>query len=229
MTGKELSALCREQAGQGYVWGGLGYTLTDSRLSQLKTLYPTHYTADYIAKCKKLMGKKVYDCAGLIKHFLWGNTGNGTLMYYGSNGIPDTTANGLIDLCKRNGAMTTLPETPGLILWKDGHVGIYLGSGKAVEARGIDYGVVITEISSRGWAKWGELPGVVYDTAPVPVPVPAKDTRDNIPASWAKTAVEKAIANNIIVGDATGDLMLNSLVTRQELCVILDRCGIMGK
>ncbi|HHW90920.1 MAG TPA: hypothetical protein GX745_08480 [Clostridiales bacterium] len=162
MTGLQLAELCKAQVGSGYVWGGLGYTFSQGRLSQLIKLYPAHYTSAYQAKAKALFGKKVYDCIGLIKHFLWGNKGDGVLRYYGTNGIPDTTANGMLNLCTEKGDISNIPEIPGLMVHMNGHVGVYLGNGKVVEARSIDYGVVETDLVGRGWKSWGKLPGVEY-------------------------------------------------------------------
>ena len=162
MTGKQLAELCTAQVGSGYVWGGLGYTLTESRLNQLKSLYPNVYTGAYLTKAKALVGKKVYDCVGLIKHFLWGNTGDGVLRYYATNGIPDTTANGMLELCKEKGSISTAPDIPGVMVHMEGHVGVYIGNGEVVEARGVDYGVVKTKLAERPWKNWGKLPGVEY-------------------------------------------------------------------
>lgn len=166
MTGVKLAEHCKAQVGSGYVWGGLGYLFNQSRLDQLKKIYPAHYTAAYQAKAKALFGKKVYDCVGLVKHFLWGNEGDGVLRKYGTNDIPDTTANGMLKLCVAKGEISTMPELPGLFVHMDGHCGVYIGGGKVVEARGIDYGVVETVLAGRGWKSWGKLPGVDY-AAPV--------------------------------------------------------------
>jgi cell wall-associated NlpC family hydrolase len=162
MTGKEFADLCAAQAGQAYVWGGLGYALSESRLNQLKKLYPEIYTAAYISKIRKYLNKPVFDCVGLVKFFLWGNTEPGRLIKYAINGIPDTSANGLYNLCAEKGDIKDLPELPGLLLHRDGHVGIYLGGGKLIEARGVDYGVVISEVAKRDFRHWGKLPGIDY-------------------------------------------------------------------
>ena len=37
------------------------------------------------------------------------------------------------------GAIDTLPEIPGMALYKDGHAGYYIGNGEAVEWRGFNY------------------------------------------------------------------------------------------
>lgn len=50
---------------------------------------------------------------------------------------------------------------------------------------------------------------------------------DNIPDEYAKYSVYKAVQKKVIVGTPQGDLRLNSPVTRQELCVILDRLGVL--
>ena len=44
----------------------------------------------------------------------------------------------------------------------DGHVGIYIGDGYAIEAMGTKYGVVKTKVSGRGWQKWGKIPCIEY-------------------------------------------------------------------
>ena len=50
----------------------------------------------------------------------------------------------------------------------------------------------------------------------------AKNT-DNTPATWAKDGVDWAIRNGLLQGDANGDLMLHSNVTREQMCVLLKR------
>lgn len=44
-----------------------------------------------------------------------------------------------------------------------GHVGVYIGNGKVVEARGHDYGVVETNLVDRGWTQWGKCPYIEYN------------------------------------------------------------------
>lgn len=164
MTNLEFAELCKAQQGSGYVWGGLGYPLDNSRMNQLKALYPKVYTPAYIAKCNKWWGMKVYDCVGLIKHFLWGNAGDGKLKYYDAK--TDYSANTMFSKCVEKGSINTLPEIVGLALHTDGHCGVYLGGGLAVEARGVDYGVVITDVKTRNWTSWGKLPNIEYIDKP---------------------------------------------------------------
>lgn len=50
---------------------------------------------------------------------------------------------------------------------------------------------------------------------------------DNTPDGYAKDAVNKAIETGLLRGNEKGDLMLHEPVTRQDVLVILDRCGIL--
>ncbi len=43
-----------------------------------------------------------------------------------------------------------------------GHVGVYVGNGKVIEARGHKYGVVETNLVDRGWKQWGKLDWIDY-------------------------------------------------------------------
>ena len=50
---------------------------------------------------------------------------------------------------------------------------------------------------------------------------------DNTPDAYAKAAVDKAIKKGILAGTSSGDYMLHSAVTRQDLFVFLDRLGLL--
>ena len=46
---------------------------------------------------------------------------------------------------------------------------------------------------------------------------------DNIPSAYAEEAVDWAVKNGLLQGNAAGDLMLRQPVTRQQLAAILYR------
>ena len=52
-----------------------------------------------------------------------------------------------------------------MALRSDGHVGVYVGDGYAVEERGFSYGCVRTKVASRKWTHWFQLPFVDYGDA----------------------------------------------------------------
>ena len=98
-------------------------------------------------------------CVGLIKSYNWTNGGQGEIesigtertfsSKYGVHGCPDKSANGMFSYAKSKssawGTIDTLPEAPGIALRFDGHVGVYIGGGYAVEERGFNYGCVENE------------------------------------------------------------------------------------
>ena len=63
----------------------------------------------------------------------------------------------------RKGTIDTIPEVPGLAVWKSGHIGVYIGGGQVIEAMGTKYGVVKTQLQGRGWTHWLEIPYINYD------------------------------------------------------------------
>lgn len=119
-----------------------------------------------------------FDCICLIKAILWGWSGDlnqnrgGT--QYGSNGVPDKTELYYISNICTNVLGTGFDNlVPGEFLWSDGHCGIYIGDGLAVDStnEGTQDGVAITAVAnigskpgypSRSWTKHGKLPYLDY-------------------------------------------------------------------
>jgi len=54
----------------------------------------------------------------------------------------------------RGGPIETLPEVPGLLLWRKGHIAVYEGGGFCIEARGFAYGTVRTRVAERDFTHW---------------------------------------------------------------------------
>ena len=88
---------------------------------------------------------------------------------YAANGMPDYGADQMYQAAKNAGiqgtdygTVSSMPEITGLMLWKSGHAGVYIGGGYAIEAMGTRKGVVKTEVSGRGWQGWCKLPYIDY-------------------------------------------------------------------
>lgn len=96
-------------------------------------------------------------------------TDNDISSKYGANGCPDKSANSMFTYAKSKGCawgtMDSLPEVPGIALRSDGHVGVYIGDGCAVEERGFSYGCVRTRVKDRRWTHWYFLPFIDYGAA----------------------------------------------------------------
>lgn len=154
-----------------YWYGTCWYPATGDLLARKRKQYPAHYAPGRTAAYERdiAAGRMVCDCVGLIKGFFW--TGNGAgANRYKANNCPDVSANGLFALCRETGGMGALPETPGVVLWKSGHVGVYVGGGQAIEARSFADGVVRTKVNGRGWQKWGYLPDSMLGYGGQPLP-----------------------------------------------------------
>ena len=150
------------QSGWGYVWGTYGQVLTPELFQYKLTQYPegVGQYADFIRS--NWLGKHTADCVGLIKGYGWLNAETMEIEY-GTNGMPDIGANQMYYNATRKGTIDTIPEVPGLAVWKSGHIGVYIGGGQVIEAMGTKYGVVKTQLQGRGWTHWLEIPYINYD------------------------------------------------------------------
>ena len=149
-------------SGWGYVWGTFGQVLTPELLQYKISQYPEGVgdEADFIRS--HWLNRRTTDCVGLIKGYGWLNTETMEIQY-GSNGMPDVGADGMYYNAGRKGSIEAMPDTPGLAVWKSGHIGVYIGNGEVIEAMDTRYGVVKTKLQGRGWSHWLEVPGIKYD------------------------------------------------------------------
>jgi len=175
-TGKELAAYCETMYANknhwAYWYGTYGNQCTQKKYESKKKQYPDHYgssrTKGYMKDIEQ--GRRCADCVGMIKSFFWTGNHYDTDPKYGSNGCPDKSANGMIELCKVTGPISTIPDIPGVVVWTNGHIGVYIGGGYTIEMRGFDYDCVKRKVKDGPWKKWGKLPMLSYDEAPVPEP-----------------------------------------------------------
>ena len=156
--------------GRPYIYGTYGQILTE-RLLQTKAMqYPSRLSDKRVAYARAhYIGKRVSDCEGLIKNYLWADSPNEAPVY---NSKQDLSANGAFEAATVKGKIGTIPEIPGICVRYNGHVGVYIGGGYVVEARGFDYGCVKTKLKERGWTDWFEHPWIQYNTQPTPQPTP---------------------------------------------------------
>lgn len=168
-TNKGLVEYAKAQLGKPYWYGSFGQLGTQSFYNQKKRQYPDYYQWSYESKDA---AQKVHDCVGLIKGYLWCDSPTDTTPVY--NGAQDKSANGMYEACKTKGAIGTMPDVPGTLVFMEHHVGVYIGNGEVIEARGHSYGVVKTKLQGRGWRNWGYCPYITYEASPEPKPATVK-------------------------------------------------------
>ena len=119
--------------------------------------------------------------------YLWSDTPSSAPVY---NAAQDVSANGMYSRCKEKGKINTLPELPGVLVFMDGHVGVYIGNGYVIEARGFEYGVVKTKLKNRPWVNWGKCPFITYGSTNNPSdPSGSTTTTNNYFAKCSYTGV----------------------------------------
>lgn len=115
-----------------------------------------------------------FDCVCLIKGVLWGWNGDKSKTYggakYQTNGVPDIGADAMIAKCSNLSTNFNNIEV-GEAVWTDGHIGVYIGNGLAVECTPAWKNKVQitacnckkTGYNTRNWKKHGKLPYIEYD------------------------------------------------------------------
>ncbi len=163
-TNSGLVAYAKAQVGKPYWYGTFGQTATASLLTSKKAQYPDYYTASDFTE---QIGKRVHDCVGLIKGYLWSTSATATPTY---NSSQDKSAAGMYSGASKKGKISTFPETAGLLVFKGTsvakihHVGIYGGDGYVYEAKGHEYGVVKTKYQKSDWNYWAQCAYITDDT-----------------------------------------------------------------
>lgn len=148
-----------EQVGQAYWYGTYGQIATIELLNKKSIQYKNYYTKQRIKYAKENhLGKKVFDCSGLIKSFLWEKYG---IIKY--NKETDYSSNKFYEESIEKGKIKDLPEIPGLLLYKKDHIGVYIGNGYVVEAKGFNYGVVKSRLIDTKWTNYAKLKFINYD------------------------------------------------------------------
>ena len=162
-----------------YCLGGIGQPLYKANQNKMIKMYA--YNAKRKAKIQNCTEQTfAFDCVGLVKSILWGWNANTKLpnggALYKANGVPDTSANGIIKLCKD--VSTDFKNIRvGEFVWMDGHCGIYVGDNTVIESspkwlNGVQAsGINGNQIDGRErvWTKHGKLPWIDYRDEVAPV------------------------------------------------------------
>lgn len=154
-------ATAAEKAGWGYVWGACGQVLTESALAGKSAQYPDEVGGQEDFIRTHWLGRRCADCVGFIKGYGWLDAETQEIEY-GTNGMPDIGADAMYANATEKGMIDTIPEIPGLAVWHEGHIGIYVGNGQVIHASGTKIGVIQTPIGAGGWTHWLKIPYINY-------------------------------------------------------------------
>lgn len=142
------------------MWGGYGSILTPELLDYKSEQYPDNVGDIRDFFIKNYMGKRVTDCSGLIKGYMWYDDAKQDVVK-NTTLFPDINSETMFQEAQEKGAIETLPEEPGIILWQKGHVGVYIGDGQVIEAHqikhGVDQKVDQTNLKDGKWTHWLKL------------------------------------------------------------------------
>ena len=155
-----------------YVWDGCGEYITREWIDKLVRKYPDWYTPARTGVRKSLAdrGLRGWDCFGVIKSYIWNDYHQGNTAYFTKS--VDYSTKELFEAAEVKGPVEELPERPGLVLWRPGHVGVYLGSGMVIECTcrehrlnetGLIGGIVETKLEEYDWTHWLECPEIKYE------------------------------------------------------------------
>ena len=145
----------------GYVYGTYGDVLNETLLTSKLSQYPDEVGSYEEFIRQNWFGKRTADCVGLIKGYSWYNTETAQIQI-GANGMPDISANAMFENASEKGTIDTIPEIPGLAVWHEGHIGIYIGNGEVVQAANTTVGVIQTPVGQSDWTHWLKIPYISY-------------------------------------------------------------------
>lgn len=165
---KESGGITYHKDRYGYVLGGQGELYTPELAKKWTDMKRSGKHPEYFLSSAKhwyTPPRKIVDCSGMIVQ---------AFRVFNPKYSDRNAANFKSQFVK-SGAITAIPEIQGLGVWKSGHIGIYIGNGKVCECRGVNYGVVISKLSTQKWTHYGFLKDVDYGDVPIIISPPSPE------------------------------------------------------
>lgn len=206
ITAQQLCDFAEAMLGQCYWYGCFSQIGTEKLYKEKLAQFPSQigkwpkstYTAQY--------GKRVMDCSGLIKAAAGTKGDPLKIPTYADIAKFDWSADAMISKCTDVVDFKNIPEIPGMLVWKKGHVGVFiktLPDGKKLVRESAGHMKGVIESTTTAWTKAGKLPFVDY------AQVPPED----------KCMIEMPILNKGMKGldeIATFQIMCNALGFRDQ-------------
>ena len=215
---KALCAYALAAVGGGYVYGSKGERCTPSLRESCAAANPSQKKNILEVSAKWDYNYNVWDCSGIMRgawQKLSGKKSGGATSIYR-------------DWCTRKGPIETMPEVPGVLVFHGkvdakgkpdmSHVGVYIGNGMVVDARGSREGVLYgTKESYKGkWSHWAMPDDVDYENTQPQEPEPEQ------PALWTGHVKTKTGNGISLWTDATKDKRVCTVPEGAEVDVLED-------
>lgn len=142
-TGIGLVDYAKGKVGTPYFYGSKMQVLTEDYMQKMHKQYPSVVTLPYMAKArlKKQVGVVNVDCSGLIGAYRGKQIGSYQLYQQAYARLPISDWKHFAN---------------GVVLWRSGHVGVFWrdlnGVCSVIEAKGINYGVVVSAFDPTKWS-----------------------------------------------------------------------------
>lgn len=162
-TGEGLCDYVRKKLGTPYFFGAKLEPLTEEFMQTMHRRYPEVVTERYmeVARQRGMIGQVCCDCSGLIEGYTGRSLGTAQLYASASLRMPMEE-------------IESFP--PGTILWKKGHVAVFIGCTEqipyCIESRSLEYGCCLSKTAGRGFTQGLLLKNLSYPT-PLPPGIPS--------------------------------------------------------
>lgn len=218
LTGRGLAVHALSLIGTPYFYGSKLNILTEDFMQRMHHMYPNIVTSMYMETARKQgqVGKINVDCSGLIGSYRKKQIGSSQLYATAKKRLPISQVNDF---------------AIGTVLWKTGHVGVYVGNGMCVEARSIKYGTIKTKVADQKWVYGLTFADIEYDydvpikgTSPATNPYNEPKTVLKLGSTgdgvrWLQFELNEAGFNLAVDGDF-GNKTLSAVLAFQASCKI---------
>lgn len=154
---QKFLAFIAAQVGALYVWGAQGQQMTPALIKKLENSDTNYHRAlaQYEKHLKAGLNLIAYDCSGLVvAHLLDAGLISRDMS---ANGLYRDACDDIGKTALTAGELVFKMYTSGENKGRKYHVGVYMGDGTVVHAKGRDHGVVREPLSAEKWNCYGRL------------------------------------------------------------------------
>ena len=213
MKSTDLVRFCESKLGTNYIFGMKGHVMTLDRFNMLRRM---HGDAVLLSDRNKI-GTVCVDCSGLIE---WA-----TRELMGAANAVRLSSSGLRSNAKEAHPISTIANAPpGAILWRQGHVGVYVGNGECIEAKGSRDNTVRTRVSAGRWTLWLLMSYIDYSASSTPQSAP----QQSAPPQGNQYRVHNCSSLNVRSGPGTSFRSVRT-IRRDDIVTVFETQNGWGR